>query len=480
MAKFLAYKRSTRNVVTVDTVNPAVTVLGNQIVGADTTNAFPNRCENLVAVFLGEAYLLYRTATNEIHLSKYDRGAGTWTDVPGFTAITTVGGALTPTCLQVEKNRLVAIAERSNSGVNDGVIARRCAAGDPTTWDPIVELSSPSQPLDSRGGPSIVWHNAVWFTTSDGICYYDPTTNTLGAFDTGDDSLISGQKVNFGCFAVWDRDLYFLLPTTTSGAAPMLYKLDRTWTTSTPTPRFTNQLVAFPTAGAVLVNNDTGNYALFVNKVGVLTALYSGDIGSKLVRIQRVGTALSATDVSDPLLPADLRAEPHLGFSFYADDRRRLNEQHTILVRYRPSIPVAVLVGSWDGVSAITINGTLDDGGVGLDLILPEDERGDFRTWTNNQPVCAITATSQPFPGRVRLDYIVRDEHSRPVDVFGEYSIDGQTWLPMTQGDGDSGSESLGTVPTGSAYFFYWDAFNDLQGDSDHIDVRLIARISGV
>ena len=483
MAKFLAYKRADQQVVTVNTIDVAVETLGNTIAGASILSDFPNRCENLVCEYRGDYYMLYRTNTNEVRLSVLDLGAGTWADEPGFTAITTGSGTLVPLCLQVARDRLVALVTRSNSAGIDGVIARRSAADDGSTWSPQVTLAFPTQPNPSRGGASVVWRNAVWFTTSEGINYYDPAGDAFGpTFDTGNDTNITGQQANFGAFTFFENDLYYVLPTTNPGGTPRLYKLDKSWSVSAPlaVPAWENTLVVLPGTGEIIINNDTGNYTTFVNKAGIITLLYSGSIGSKLVTVQRSGAPYIVTDLTDTLMPVTLSSEPNLGFSVYVDDRRRTNEAHTIIVRFRPAIPQSILLYSWDGVTEMTQTGILDDGGAGLDLMVPDVERGDFRTFTNNQPSCFIDDASQPFPGRVRIDYTVRDDSSRFVDVIPEYSLDGQTWAEMSQGDGDSGKEDLATDPAGLSYFFHWDAFVDIDGDFDNVDIRVVARISGV
>jgi hypothetical protein len=67
------------------------------------------------------------------------------------------------------------------------------------------------------------------------------------------------------------------------------------------------------------------------------------------------------------------------------------------------------------------------------------------------------------------------------VDIFGEYSTDGDVWSAMSQGDGDSGNEQLATTPAGIAYTFYWDAWMDLAGGIvEFTHMRIVARISGV
>jgi hypothetical protein len=235
-----------------------------------------------------------------------------------------------------------------------------------------------------------------------------------------------------------------------------------------------------PATGEIIVNNDTGNYSLFVNRAGVMSLLYSGSLGSKLVTIAASGTGFTVTDLSSTDLDVSIRGTPYLGFGYYVDDRRRANEKHTIIVRFTPSIPISILLLSWDGVTPATQVASFDDGGAGLDLMVPDAERSDLRTFTNNQPSCSIDDASQPFPGRVRIDYTVRDGNSRQVDVLTEYSLNGQDWFDMSQGDGDSGKEDLAATPAGVSYFFHWDAFVDLDGNFDHVNIRVVARISGV
>ena len=477
MAKFMAYKRSAQQVVAVNTIDPQLEDLGNTLALADTSSNFPNKCENLVAVFRGDPYMLYRSAANEIRLSMFDISTTTWADVAGFTPITTGTGNLTPTCLQVVQDRLCAICERSVSIGSDGVIARRSAQDDGATWSPIVAKVFGTQPLPSQGSANIAWHNAVWIASSDGIIYYDPAADAFGAtFDQGGGS-ITGQKANFGSFAIWGGALYYALATDSPTGSPLLFKLVSSWSVGTPTPTFTDTGLVFTSIGGIIVNNDSGNYSLFVSKLDDLCLLYSGSIQTKLVKITVSGTSLTTSDITNTVLPPSIQVEPNLGFGLAVDDRRSTNELQTIIVRFRPSVPVAVLLLSWDGSSLMEIVATLDDGGAGLDLIAPEDGRGDFRLYTANEPSCFIDATSAPFAGRTRIDYTIQDELSRLMDVEPQYSLDGQTWSNMTHGEGDSGIEGLAS---NASYFFNWDAWQDLAGAHLHVDVRVVARISEI
>jgi hypothetical protein len=82
------------------------------------------------------------------------------------------------------------------------------------------------------------------------------------------------------------------------------------------------------------------------------------------------------------------------------------------------------------------------------------------------------------FPGRAVIMYVVRDSYSRAVDVGGEYSLVGDSWLPMTQGGGDSGTKAVASSTAGELHSFYWDAFVDLDGTYDNIWMRILPRVS--
>lgn len=478
MALALIYDRALREVQTLDTVSGVRTTLGAAISGADTTNSFPMRSQNLVAVFRGNPYLLYRQNTGAVALAVYQ--SGSWGAVAGFGTVVAGSGSITPVALQVTNGNLVAVISRSGSAGIDGLIARKSTDG--ATWSAAVTVNNPLayQPAVSNAGHSVVWKGVVFTAEHAGLNHYNVGTDAWGAFDEGDDSAINGEKVTQGCFAYWNDGLYFLLPTVSTLQTPKLYQLDPDWEPGAPTSpawlRVTTTI--FPSAGALTPGNDNGTYALFVNKQGVLSAAYSGNLQTRLVTIVDQGAGLQVQDVTATALSATVAAKLDLGWSFYADDRRRLNELHYLLVRDITAVPTQVILFSWDGLGELTPVDTLTDAS-GVDFMAQNDERGDFRTFTDLQPAAFITGYSAPFDGRTQLDYTVRDALSRPVDVFGEYTLDKQNWLPMTQGDGDSGSASLPSSPAGIAYTFYWDAFQDLLGTYPYVDVRLIVRVSG-
>jgi len=478
MAQLLAYDRPNQQPTLLDTINVATATLGGTVAAAETTNAFPNRTKNIVSTYLGDAYLLYLQAGGDVELAGYN--GATWPDVAGFFTVSPTTGGVVPGALHVHEDRLFAFV-LDDGAANERIFAVRSDPNDGTTWafaSTFVFGVAVTAPL----GHSIRWRNAIWFATSNGLVYYIPSTNTWGTIDTGDDTLLTGDKVCQGMFASEGGNLYFIMPNDTLVTTPQLYQLDPAWDLTAPpaSPAWSNAGVLFPTAGAITPGPDNGTYALFRNKVGVLTAWYSGNVATKVVQIQDLGSGLQATDVSTTVLPSGFSSQLDTGWSVFVDDRRRTNEQFTILGRDVTAIPNSIVVFSWDGSSQATLLGRLDAGGGGLDLLLPDEERGDFRLWTDVQPTCHIRSTAPEFPGRTRINYTIRDQLSRPIDISGEYSVDSQTWFPMSQGDGDDGSSQLASTSGGNDYFFFWDSYNDLAGDLDRVDIRMIARLAGV
>lgn len=472
MAKALAYDRANQQAVVVDTINNAVANLGAVFASAETTNLFPGRSKNLIAVYGGDPHFLYLDNVGDIRLSKWD--GSTWANVAGFTAISTASGALTPLALLVEQNYLVAVAYLSNSTGADGTIVRRSADG--VTWDAPQTLLAAVQPTPSVGGHAISWRNAVFFATGAGIGYYRPLTNTLAPiFDPGDDAGLNGSDMEVGCFASWNGDLFFAK----HGTVPVLYRMDPAWDPTSPVvpPAWTNvSATGIVTAGVVTVTADSGQLLLFVNLLDELCMLYSGQLGTKLLKMSSSEypqfTTPEFQDITSTYLPEGIIVRTDVGFSLFVDDRRRASERQSFLLRDAGD----VVLMTWDSSTQFDVRTTFSS----TDLMLPDDRFGALRIYTALQPTCAIDSTSAPWPGRVVLNYTVRDSLSRKVDIFGEYSVDGDEWLPMSQGDGDSGDEQLSTTPAGLSYVFYWDAFRDLDGVVNFVYQRVVARLSGV
>jgi hypothetical protein len=473
MAKVLSFRRDTGEVVTVDTVNNTVTVLGAAIPNVDVTTDFPHRSQNLLAVYLGDPYFVYRHRfNNEVRLTRYD-GIG-WTDVAGFAPITPVAGKIKPLCLKIVNARLcvVAIEDESGSG-DDGIVAVRSDPINGDIWDtPQIQVFA-TQPTASDGGSSIIWRDAIFFSTADGVGHYIPSTNTLTTvFDQGSDSLLLGDGLTVGDFTFWNNDLYVVK----AGGVPTLYRLDTTWNVTSPPPApawAKEPIQSAPGVASVNVGPDSYTWCLFVNKNDELCLLYSGTIGTKLIKAT-VDSFPEFIDLSDTVLPVSIRTNANLGFALSVDDRRAVNELQSFLI-WEPAEASSKLA-RWDGSGFLDLRTTFSM----TQFMPPNDRFGYAQTFTNLQPTIHLRDVIQVFPGRMQLDYTVRDVGSKPVDVFGEYSIDGDAWLPMTQGDGDDGSEALATSPVGAQYFFFWDAFIDLDGDFDFMNMRIVARVAGV
>jgi len=472
MAKALAFNRATQQVETVDTVNNAVTALGGVIATAELTNAFPGRSENLGAVFLGESYFLYRDNTNAIKLAKLI--AGVWTNVVGFpgVAIPTGAGQLAPLALMGDRQRLIAIVGRSASAATDGNAVR--VSTDGVTWTaPFADIATPIQPTPSQGGNSVLWRNTLFFAHAAGISWTSPTAATQApGYDTGSDGLLANTFTPYGHFVFWRGTLYFVK----AGPVPALYSLDPNWNPATPTaaPAWTRIVATgIPSVVALTPGPDVGTLLAFVNKAGNFCIAYSGSAGSKLV--QTTSASFPAfTDLTTTVLPVAINMAANLGFSIFVDDRRRVNELQSILIR--DVLNNQMILATWDGAVTFTIRATF----TGMQLMLSDDRFGELRTYTAIQPAAFITAETQPFPGRVSIAYTVRDTLSRKVDTFGEYSVTGDSWLPMTEGSGDDGGVQLTSSPAGIAHTFFWDAFVDLDGDLPFVFTRIVARLSGV
>ena len=541
MAKTFALQRSTAQPVTINTVTITLPTLGNPIAGMQTTPLLPTRCVNLQTVLGGDPYLLTLSAIGNIEIQSYV--SGTWSLVAGpFTPA--VGHVLTPLCLHVVNDVIVALWSDeggANDGIGSSNSTDGASWSTPAIELAPIGASNGGHSTVYRGAIWFATAIGLWcyaplnrFITLGGIVgSYDVgeavvgslssttavvrsfnapilrvdmvsgtgfvagdvitgqlsgaigTTSTLTRFvnplpDTGNDTFLSGASGSanlVGTFASWDGVLYFVQPKTASGAT-RFYQLDSAWESSTlvPSPQWTylTGTTGLVDAGFATVGADSGMWSLFVNVLDELCLFYSGSGSTKLARVNGKTLPLVFTDLTNTLLPSTIATKTNLGITLYTDDRRRDNVLQTMFIRDLSGS--SLIVTSWDGAASVVVKGTLS----GVDFILPASHRGQESTFTNLQPACKITATAQPFPGRLRIDYLVRSDPARTVDVIPEYSISGDQWFPMTEGDGDTGISGLPATPAGVPYFFHWDIFSDLDGDFDNMELRVVPHISGV
>lgn len=457
MAKALAFKRLTNEVVTIDTVNNDLVALGAAIPSVDVSPAFPLRTRNNLIIFQGSPFLLYRdTPGLDARLSAFD---GTvWAD-PGFALGT---GADVPGGMFLDRDQLV-------THWYDGANVRFARSTDGATWP-----GSVTSPAVTDQGQSVLWRNTVFVATPEGLVYYLPQTNVAGAaVDTGDDAGMTGPEMVLGSFAFWNNDLYFMLP----GPSLRLYKLDASWQPGAPVapPAWTNQVaLGIPSLGTFAVGPDAGAPCLFVNALDELCLLYSAQLGTKLAKTT-AATFPQFTDETGNFLPTALAARTDVGFALAQDDRRRVGELQSFILHLTSG---DTQLASWDGVNEVNVRTTF----VGDAVMPPNDRFGALRIYTAFQPSTHIdpAGVTQPFPGRVEIDYTLKEASSRPCDIFGEYSTDGDEWLPMSQGDGDDGNELLTASPAGVSHTFFWDAWQDVSGTFDNMNMRIVARISAV
>jgi len=540
MAKAFALKRSTGQPVTLDTVTFTAADLGSPIAGIQTTPLFPARCVNLFTVFGGDPYLITLSAVGNIEIQRYV--SGTWTLVAGPYP-PAVGHVLTPLCIHTINDQIVAIWT-DEGGAGDGIsfttsqtgvswsspttklasigssngghsvvfkgaiwfatsIGLWCFAplarfismagiigtfetgetlvgGTSSTASVVRSYNSPIVRVDTVFGSGYTVGETVTGTTSGATGTISTITRFVNALpDTGNDtnlSGVSGPANLLGCFTSWDGILYFVQPKT--AANPLrIYALSASWsaTGNVPAPQWTNSpFSGIVDAGFATVGADAGMWSLFVNRLDELCLFYSGSGSTKLAKTTSKTLPLMFTDLTNTFLPSTIATKTNLGVTLFTDDRRRDNVLQTFFLRDLSG--ASLIAASWDGVTSVVLKGAIP----GVDYILPASRKGQESTFTNLKPGCKITAVAQPFEGRLRIDYVVRTDPARSVDVLAEYTLDGDQWLPMTEGDGDSGTTGLPGSPGGIPYFFNWDAFADLDGDFDNLELRIVPRISGV
>lgn len=540
MAKVFALNRSAAQPVTINTITPVVENLGSAIPGMQTTSVLPARCVNLYTVFQGNPYLLTLSAAGNIEIHRYVSGA--WTLVGGpFTPA--VGHVLTPLCIHVVNDTVLTLwtdEGASNDGIASSISLTGTSWSSPTTelapigasngghsvhykgaiwfataigvwcYAPLARLmtlsgvvgafvpdetlvggtsltsavvrsfNSPVVRVDTVSGSGFVTAETVTGTTSGATGTITTITRFVNALpDTGNDAALGGVAGSanlLGSFTSWDGALYFVQPKTAAGPI-RLYQLSTAWEAAlnVPAPQWTNRSFSgLVEAGFATVSADAGMWSLFVNRLDELCLFYSGSGSTKLAKTTSKTAPLVFTDLTNTFLPSTISTKTNLGVTLYTDDRRRTNLLQSFLIRDLSG--ASTILTNWDGASALTVVGSI----AGAGFILPASRFGQESTFTNLQPTIHITDVSEPFPGRIRIDYVVRADPARTVDILPEYSIDGDEYFPMTTGADDSGTTGLPASPGGDAYFFNWDTFADLDGDFNNLPLRIVDRISGV
>jgi len=538
LAKSFALDRSAAQPITVDTITATGTDLGGTIAGMQTTSLFPARCVNLFAVFGGDPYVIVLSAVGDIEIHR--QVSGVWSIVGGAFS-PAVGHALAPLCLYVVNDQLVALWS-DEAGANDGISA--VTSFDGTTWTApdtalaAIGASNGGHSIVYRGAVWFTTAIGLWAyaplarmitlagiagtfvpgetvtgsisgTTAvvrsfnspllrvdtvdlgTGFAAGDVITSTSGsgnfssktrfvnaAPDPGDDAFLGTAGIGnlAGCFAGWNGRLYFVKPKTATDPI-RFYLLDASWggALDVPSPQWaTTTFSGLADAGFVSIAADSGLWALFVNRNDELCLFYSASGSTKIATTSSRVAPLAFTDLTNSLLPTTISTATSLGITLYTDDRRRDNLLQTLFIRNFAAAQTTI--ASWDGATSVVEEGSL----VGTDFLLPASRTGQDSTFTNLQPTVKIDDVAEPFPGRLRIDYTLRSSGSYTLGIIPEYSLDGDQYFPMTEGDADSGVDNLPSTPGGDPYFFNWDTFADLQGDLDGVLVRIVARITGV
>lgn len=461
MARFLTYNRSSGEVLALDTSTGIPESIATALVGLELSALWDNRSRNLALVFRGDVYLLALTAANTIIVFQWD--GSSWNMVLG-PIVAAGGGNLKPVGLEVENESLIAVWHEVG-GASPGTYLR--ASDDGTAWSALPTLLSA---LVASHGTSVVWRRALFVTSELGIAAFDPDTARVGPYDSGDDIGLGLAETCYGSFCEIDGQLYFVRPDT--GAGPQVYKIVDNWSSDTPSlPEWENQGLTIPSLGVFSNTADGCSYALFRSVQDELCLLYSGPLGTSLL------SSPDKTTFTPVSLPAAVAALTDSSVAMLEDDRRKTNPQQFLLVR--DTVLADSYLLSWDGVNDPVLKAKF----TATQFMPPHDHKGDYRIYTGKEPSVEFDPLDPPsevFPGRMSLPFIVKDTLSRKISISAEWSVDGDTWNVMTEGEGGSGIENLASSPGGESHLFVWDAFNDLDTDTANVRMKIVARISGV
>lgn len=475
MSDILAYERANTEVVTLDTVTGAFANLGGALPTTgviDTLSTFDARNQNTVGNFRGDPYCVTRTTTNNLEVFRLTGGA--WVKVRNITG---AGGTLGIIGIHVNNERLcVAYCEVGVGPLT--TFYHVDSSVDGAAW--VTTSLGPLTGTWNSTGTLFRWRQALFMSGGLGICAFENTPAFTNPTPDDGGGPLANVASEAGCFASWNNDLYFLRPE--AAAAPLIYKLDPAWTVSAPTavPAWSDQVATgIPAMAAFPIAPDGPRACLFRSRNDDLCVFQSGNI-----------TALSKSDSASfpaftdisTLLPASVSSLTDAIIWSFEDDRRRTNPLQYFLVKDTATGNHIFL--SWDGINNMVVEETIP-AFAGFSMMFPQDPSADLRVFTNRQPqvhfdpVPAV-AVVENFPGQYTLNYFIIDDLSRPCSISPEYSVDGDEWFLMTEGDGGDGKTALTSSPAGTAHSFVWDSFIDLSGTYPNMQMRIVPRISGV
>lgn len=478
MSQILAYERGNTEVVVIDTITGSITNLGGALPTTgviDTLSTFDSRDQSIVATFRGDVYAVTRATGNFCEVFKLV--AGVWVKVHDI--LPTGGNTLGLMGMYVNNERLcIAYCEIGFAPLTTFYHVESTVDG--AVW---VQTSlGPFTGVWDQTGTCFRWRQALWIAGGLGLVGFENTPGFVTAApDGGNDAGLTNIATEAGCFASWNNDLYFLRPEAATLAR--IYQLDPAWDISAPpaTPAWTNiSATGIPAMTLFPIAPDGPRPCLFRSINDDLCVFQSGN--TTALSKTTSDTYPVFTDLST-LVPASILALVDASIWMLEDDRRRSNPLQYFLVKDDATQDHFLL--TWDGVNDMVVTQTFPGVG-GFNIMFPQDPSADLRIFTNRQPqvhydpVPAV-AVVENFQGQYSLNYFLIDDLSRTCAISPEYSTDGDTWSPMTEGSpGSSGQINLTSSPAGVSHVFVWDAYIDLVGTFPNMQMRIIPRISGV
>lgn len=478
MAKFLAFNRNTSEAIFIDTKKGEFTALGVPIGGVAITSTWPGRSQQFANMFLGDPNIIVKLLAGTVTVFSWDGIA--WNGTAMTFSPTT--GSLTPVCLhKIHDGTQVMLVGIVLEDAGASPVAQAGWLDSAGVF--VQDTSAPIVAGVGRAGHSIDWGGVVHFATTQGLWYFQPGLGAGLGFNTtapypGDDAGLVAPETSLGCFARWRNRLYFMRPETPS---PLLYELEPTFDGLTgpaagpASPQWFNKAATgLLDPGASTVADDGSSSCLFSNDLNELCYFYSGGGGTFLAKTDP-GSFPAFTDISTNILPTALLGLTNITIRLLGDGRRRTNPVHEFVITDFTNSKTWLL--SWDSVNPMQVEATLDE--TGIAFIAVNDLRGDKAIFMDDEPEIIPGAVTENFRGNYTIAYTLIDSLSRLMAISPEWTRDGVTWRPMSEGEEASdGIDTLSSSPAGDAHVFNWNATADLRGEALR-DFRIIARIAG-